>query len=40
MSYLGYRNEELEKVSNYLPLILLISGTIEGRRKGYKRKRR
>ncbi|NJE60834.1 hypothetical protein [Thermococcus sp. 21S7] len=40
LSYMGYKNDELGWVNNFLPLVLLLSGLIEGFRRGYKKKKR
>ncbi|WP_148882481.1 hypothetical protein [Thermococcus aciditolerans] len=40
LSYLGYKNDELEWINSFLPLVLLLSGLIEGFRRGYKKRKK
>ncbi|WP_297438971.1 hypothetical protein [Thermococcus sp.] len=40
LSYFGYKNDQAGWVSNLLPLVFLLSGLIEGFRRGYKKKKR
>ncbi len=40
LSYLGYKNDELEWINGFLPLVLLVSGLIEGFRRGYKKRKK
>jgi hypothetical protein len=40
LSYLGYKNDELDWINSFLPLVLLLSGLIEGFRRGYKKRKR
>ena len=39
LSYIGYKNEQAGIISNLLPLVFLLSGLIEGFRRGYKKRR-
>lgn len=40
LSYLGYKNDELGWINSFLPLVLLLSGLIEGFRRGYKKRKK
>lgn len=40
LGWLGYRNYEMAWMDNLLPLVLLLSGLIEGFRRGYKKKKK
>ena len=40
LSYMGYKNDELELINGLLPLVILLSGAIEGIRRGYKKKKK
>ncbi len=40
LGYFGYENDKTGWISNFLPLVFLISGMIEGFRRGYKKKQK
>ncbi len=41
LSYIGYKNEKFQWINNlFLPSVFILSGTIEGFRRGYKKRRK
>lgn len=40
LSYFGYKNDQVGWINSLLPMVFLLSGLIEGFRRGYKKKKR